>query len=63
MNWTHAPRTQYDAPRMSERRIPTGTLLVASMVIFALVIAVGRTVLIRFGNTYQPRPTTSPTTR
>ena len=46
---------------MAERRISTGTLLVASMVIFALFIAVGRTVLIRFGNTYKS-PTTTPTT-
>jgi hypothetical protein len=47
---------------MAERRVSNGTLLVAGLVIFAVLIAVGRTVLIRFGNTFQA-PTTVPTTR
>jgi hypothetical protein len=47
---------------MGERRVSNGTLLVAGLVVFAVLIAVGRTVLIRFGNTFQPT-TTAPTTR
>ena len=47
---------------MAERRISTGTWLVAGLLLFAILIAVGRTVLIRFGNTFQP-PATSPSTR
>jgi hypothetical protein len=47
---------------MADRRISTGTLLVAGVLLFAILVAVGRTVLIRFGNTFQS-PTTAPTTR
>ena len=47
---------------MAELRVSNGTLLVGALVVFAVLIAVGRTVLIRFGNTFQA-PATAPTTR
>jgi len=47
---------------MADRHIPIGTWLVGGLLLFAILIAVGRTVLIRFGNTFQS-PTTAPATR